>query len=559
MTYTVATYIIEVFKIIGIKRIYGIVGTSILDFVDALYGYKNDIRFVTTRHEQVAVSMADAEYRVACNLGVAVVHAGPGFLNTLISLGIAFKDRVPLILLTGGVHRRLHGTDAMHEVDQVSIAKPVTKCAMRLSSNVKVPEAMIKLLRACLSKPRGPVVLEIPEDLWSEEVRADPKEAVLDLIAPKPQAPRTDDVEEVLEFMVKAKKPAILACGEVALPGVEVILSELSERLGAYIITTGNGRGACDETNPRSVGRVGFGGGSVPADRILEEADVLLVLGDELDDIVTYRYNVLPRGKVLVVTENEVAIKRPLRYTKVIYADPYETTKALLELIRSRSISLRRPLWDETVRKCLAEWNSLIEEALSRKYDRYVNPSKFFKRLYEALPQKHIIVGGQGTHILYTYDFIKIKRPRTFLASINMGAMGYAFPAALGAKLALPDHEVIAVVGDGEFMMTVQDLETAVREDIPVKVVIVNDMAYRVLLLRQMVQKGGRIMGTILRNPSFEELAKAFKAEGVTIDCDDEIDYAIREMLKSDKPYVVDLIISQEDVPPFNFKASLFT
>lgn len=556
MTYTVAAYIIETLKLLGVKRIYGIIGTSILDFIDALYDYRSDIRFVTTRHEQVAVSMADAEYRAACNLGVAAVHGGPGFLNTLISLGIAFKDKIPLFLLTGGVPRRLRGTDAMHEVDQVSLARPVAKCAVRLSSSIEVPEAIIKLLRACFSKPRGPVVLEVSEDLWSEEVHADPKEVAPSSIAPKPQAPSVEDLEEILECLIKAEKPAILACGEVALPGVEVILGELAERLGAYVITTGNGRGACDEASPRSIGRVGFGGGSIPADRAFEEADVLLVLGDELDDIVTYRYNILPKGKVLVVTENKAVMNRPINYAKIVYADPYETVKALLELARSRDVRLRKPLWDEAVGKHLAEWNLLIEEALSRKYDKYVNPSKFFKKLYEALPVKHIIVGGQGVHVLYVYDFIKIRRARTFLASTNMGAMGYAFPAALGAKLALPDHEVIAVVGDGEFMMTIQDLETAVREYIPVKVIVVNDMAYRVLLLRQMVQKGGRVMGTVLQNPSFEELARAFKADGITVDSDDKIDYAIREMLKSDKPYVVDLIISQEDIPPFNFRSS---
>lgn len=557
MTHTVATYIIEVLKTMGVKRVYGIVGTSILDFVDALYDYKNVIRFITTRHEQVAVSMADAEYRAACNLGVAAVHAGPGFLNTLISLGIAYKDKVPLILLTGGIPRKLYGTNAMHEVDQVSIARPVTKCVMRLLSSIEIPEVMRELLRACLSKPRGPVVLEVPEDLWGEEVQAEPKELVLEAIEPKPQAPRIEDAKEILELMVKAEKPAILACGEVALPGVETILSELAERLGAYVITTGNGRGACDEVHPRSIGRVGFGGGSIPADRVLEEADVLLVLGDELDDVVTYRYNILPRGRVIVVTENKAVLTRPLRYDRFVYADPYEVSKALLELARSRNVSARKPLWDDVVRKYLAEWGVLIEEVLSRRYDGYVNPSKFFKRLCEALPQKHIIVGGQGVHILYTYDFIKIRRPRTFLASINMGAMGYAFPAALGAKLALLDHEVIAIVGDGEFMMTVQDLETAVREGISVKVVVVNDMSYRVLLLRQIVQKGGRIVGTTLQNPSFESLAKAFNADGITVNSDDEIDYAIGEMLKSDKPYIVDLIISREDIPPFNFKASI--
>ncbi|MCE4620550.1 MAG: thiamine pyrophosphate-dependent enzyme, partial [Desulfurococcales archaeon] len=164
---------------------------------------------------------------------------------------------------------------------------------------------------------------------------------------------------------------------------------------------------------------------------------------------------------------------------------------------------------------------------------------------------------GQGTHIVYTYDYIRVTKPGRFLAATNLGAMGYAFPAALGAKLAKPESEVIAVVGDGEFMMTVQDLETAVRENIPVKVVVVNDNSYRVLLLRQRLQKGGRIYGTLHSNPSFEALARVFGAEGATVSSDDDVDETLKAMLDSNKPFVVDLQISPEDLPPLNLEGSL--
>lgn len=556
LMHTVSSYIIEVLKLLGVKRIYGIIGTSVLDFMDTLYDYRDSIRLVTTRHEQSAVSMADAEYRAAGGLGAAVVHGGPGFLNTIISLGIAFKDRTPLILLSGGVKRRLYGTDAMHEVNQVGIVKPITKYAARLSKEEELPDTMAKMIQLALSKPRGPVMLEVPEEMWRRPVDANPRDALKGLEA-APAKPSDRDVGDILEYMVKAEKPAILACGEVALPGVEPLLSELAWRTGAYIIVTGNARGSCDEADPRCLGRVGFGGGSLPADKVLEGADFLLVLGDELDDIATYGYNIVPRGDIVVVSESRVVEARPFYYSKLVYADPYETLKALVEYSRSRGVKLSKPSWDSEVDQFKHLWNSSIGEALSRKYVGYVNPSKFFKRLGEKLPDKHLITGGQGVHIVYTYDFIKIRRARRFLAATRLAAMGYAFPAAIGAKLALPDHEVIAVVGDGEFMMTVEELETAVRENIPVKVVVVNDMSYRVLLLRQKIQKRGRIIGTLLGNPSFEALAKAFGADGTTVTDDNEIDKAIDEMLKSDKPYIVDLRISQEDVPPLNIEASI--
>jgi acetolactate synthase-1/2/3 large subunit len=555
MPYNVASYIIEVLYMLGIRRIYGIIGTSILDFIDALYDYREKIRLITTRHEQAAIAMADAEYRVSGNLGVAVVHAGPGFLNTLTSLGVAFKDRVPLLLLSGGVKRRLKGTDAWLEVDQVSISKPLTKQARRVNDPSDVPGAIADLLRLGLAKPRGPVMLEIPEDLWSKPIDAIPNIDLDDIM--RRTVPNSDDVASTLDAISRAEKPAIMVCGEAAEPGIQNVVGELAERFGAYIIVSGNARGACDESTNRCLGRVGFGGGSLPADKVLEEADILLVLGDELDDIATYGYSITPKGDLVVVSENPAVDRRPLYYVARFRADPALFARSLLELARSRGARVSRPAWDDEVAGYIAKWRSLVEEALSRRYEGHANPAKFFKILSERLPEKSVVTGGQGVHVVYTYAFMKFRAPRRFLAATNLGAMGYAFPAALGAKLALPDHEVIAVVGDGDFMMSIQDLETASREKIPVKVVVVNDNSYRVLLMRQKIQKRGRILGTLLDNPSFEILGKIFGGDGATITRDSDIEHVVDEMLASDKPYVVDLIISQDDMPPLNIDASI--
>ncbi len=556
-THTVASFIAEALQSLGARRIYGIIGTSILDFLDTLYEYRGQLRYVSTRHEQVAVSMADAEARLTGVPGVAAVHAGPGFLNTLISLGIAYKDHSPLLLVSGGVRRRLYGTDSWLEVDQQSIASAVTRARARLGEPEKLPETLEHLLRSALSPPRGPVLLEVPEDLWNAPVEGDPSRFTLERLAAPGKEPPAGKVVEVLEYMASSEKPLILACGEANRPGVEEILAELAERLGAYIVVSGNGRGACDELHPRCLGRVGFGGGSIPADRALEESDFLLVLGDELDDITTYGYMVNPGGEVVVVSENPVVDYRPIYFSERIDADPYRFAAALLREARARNLSKRREDWDKAIASYREEWRRMIGESLSRRYEGYANPARFFKALADRLSGKTVVTGGQGTHILYAYNYVPVRRPRSFLAATNLGAMGFAFPAALAAKLAMPDHEVVAVVGDGEFMMTVQDLETAVREGIGVKVVVVNDMSYRVLLLRQRIQKMGRIIGTLHGNPGFEDLARVFGAEGATVSRDEDIPGVVEEMLASDKPFVVDLRISREDLPPLNIDASL--
>ncbi len=556
-THSVASFIAEAVQSLGVRRIYGIIGTSILDFLDTLYEYRGQLRYVSTRHEQVAVSMADAEARLTGIPGVATVHAGPGFLNTLISLGIAYKDHSPLLLVSGGVRRRLYGTDSWLEVDQQSIASAVTRARSRLSEPEKLPETLEHLLRSALRPPKGPALLEVPEDMWDAPVEGDPSRFTLERLAAPGKEPPASKVAEILEYIASSEKPLILACGEANRPGIDEILAELAERLGAYIVVSGNGRGACDELHPRCLGRVGFGGGSIPADRALEDSDFLLVLGDEFDDITTYGYMVNPGGEVVVVSENPVMDYRPVYFSERVDADPYMFASALLREVRARSLSKRLEDWDRTIASYREEWRRMIEESLSRRYEGYANPARFFKALADRLPEKTVVTGGQGTHILYAYNYIPARRPRSFLAATNLGAMGFAFPAALAAKLAMPDHEVVAVVGDGEFMMTVQDLETAVREGIGVKVVVVNDMSYRVLLLRQRIQKMGRVIGTLHGNPGFGDLARVFGAEGATVSSDEDIPSVVEEMLASDKPFVVDLRISREDLPPLNIDASL--
>lgn len=550
-------YIAEFLKAIGVRRVYGIIGTSVVDFVDSLYEYRGELRYVSTRHEQVAVAMADAEYRTTGNLAAALVHAGPGFLNSLLSLGVAYKDRVPLILISGGVRRRLYGTDSWLEVDQQSIAKPLTKAAVRLSSPDEAGEALSQLVRKALTPPKGPVLLEVPEDLWKMSGDFGPLPSGLEELAPTPTRPDKESVERIAESMVKASRPLIYASGESLGENITAILDEIAERLGAYIVTSGNARGACNEGTKRCLGRVGFGGGSLPADKALERADTILVLGDELDDIATYAYTLYPEGDLIVVSENPIVDKRPIYISHRIVASPYHTALHLLENLRKNNVRKENSEWDAEIEGYIRAWENLLNEAVSRKYSGYVNPNLFFKKLGEKLGPDDIVTGGQGTHIVYTYDYIRISKPGRFLAATNLGAMGYAFPAALGAKIANPESQVIAVVGDGEFMMTVQDLETAVREGIPVKVVVVNDDSYRVLYLRQMIQKAGRVYGTLHSNPSFEALARVFGAEGNTVSSDEEIDDAISEMLESDKPYVLDLKISREDMPPLNLDATL--
>jgi len=214
--------------------------------------------------------------------------------------------------------------------------------------------------------------------------------------------------------------------------------------------------------------------------------------------------------------------------------------------------------WFQFIDKKRESWNTLLDGAVAWNQAGYVNASNFFKALDAKLPKDVLITAGQGFHILYTFAFLKIRRYQSFLAATNLGAMGFAFPAALGAKVVQPEREVIAVLGDGEFLMTLQDIETAVREKIGVKVIVVNDSSYRVLLIRQKMQKMGRIFGTVHSNPDMVKLGESFGFTAMAVTENSQVERGIDFILtRTEKPRILELKISQEDMPPFNTESSL--
>jgi len=555
MSTTVAKGMVEGLLRFGVKRVYGIIGTSILDFIDALYDFKDKIRYVTTRHEQVAVSMADTEGRLTEKPGVAVVHTGPGFLNTLISVGNAYKDCSPLVLISGAVAKKLSGLDSLHEVNQRSIIAPITKAQYRIDD----PENAVKILadafNTAATPQQGPVFIEVTGDVWNKS--ADYNFDMCKYLFKEPPIPKDEDVEKVIKYVEKSERPIIVAGGGINNINSSKKLLELISYLNIPIVTTGSGRGVISELHPNNLGRVGFGGGSIIADKTLENSDLVITLGCGLSDITTYSYTLMPKGDIILINLDEKTEKKPIRYSEWFYCDANMFLKKLVEKIKK--LNLRRDYkdWWAEIDKWGKRWNIMLEGALKRKYEGKANPSKFFKELNEHINENTIITAGQGMHILYTYAFLKIRGPKSFLAATNLGAMGFAFPAALGAKIVHPDKEVISIVGDGEFMMTTQDLETAIRENIPVKTIVVNDFSYRVLYYRQKLQKAGRLYGTLLKNPDFVKLAESFGAQGVRVDNDAEAKTAIEEMLQEDKPVIIDLIIDPNDMPPFNLEASL--
>ncbi|MEW6553479.1 MAG: thiamine pyrophosphate-binding protein [Actinomycetota bacterium] len=549
-----AQVLIEGIKAMGAERIYGVIGTSNISFVDALYDYQDRIRYVSCRHEQVAASMADVEGRLTGVPGIVLTHSGPGTLNALISVGNAYKDCSPMIVLSGAVKRKLKGSDGMLEADHAGIFAPLCKGVFRVEEAERASAAFSKAYTLAVSGARGPVLIEVPEDVWGEEVQGPPPDFRLSAEYRPPL--HVEDVWKALAMIKEAHRPLLLSGGGVAYSRSSELMLRFAEALWAPVITTGNGRGTIPEDHPLCLGRAGFGGGNTAADTALGQADVVLGLGCTISDMTSYEYTLPMEGEVILVNiDLEAMLTSRFRAGYMVEADVRDFLVEALGAVKDYRPPPRDEWWEllEPKRK---EWNGQVEAAIAS--DKVpLSPGRVVHELGRLLPGEHVVTVGAGTHLLYPMAFLPCRRPLSFLAATNFGAMGFGFPAALAAKLVHPEKEVVAVLGDGDFMMTMQDLETACREGIKVCVLVINDNMYRVLNIRQKVQCGGRVIGTCHGNPDFAALARSFGAAGFRLERVGDISVVLGEALAAPGVAVVDVIIDPDDLPPLNLEATL--
>ncbi len=536
----------------GAERVYGIIGTSNIGFVDALFEVKDRLRYISCRHEQVAASMADAEGRLTGRPGVAMVHSGPGALNAMISAGNAYKDCSPFIIITGAVKRKLAASDGMLELDHRRLFAPLCKGTFRIGATIEVPAVFAEAYRAAISGARGPVLIEVPEDVWVEAAEVDLDSMVLEAEAPPPL--KEDDVRAAIDMLSAAKLPLVLAGGGIAYAGASSELVKFAERLGVPVATTGNGRGVISETHPLSLGRAGFGGGNLIADKALERADALLCVGCGISDMTTYEFT-LPLGmdNIMVASiSGYMAPQAPPARVSLCDAAEFLTAANTMQVDKSGTAEA----WTETLADARATWAMMLDGALARPGD-LPSGARLARGLAASLPADAVVCVGAGTHLLYAMDFMPCTEPLTFMSTVNFGSMGFGFAANLAAKAIDPERASIAMLGDGDFAMTLQDLETAVREGLGVKVFVMNDSQYRVLNIRQKLSFAGRVHGTEHGNPDFAELARSFGAAGYRLDREELIEEVLDSALAEEGPVVIDVIVDPEDLPPLNLEATL--
>lgn len=509
-----------------VQCVFGIPGEETLDLNDALAA--SDIAFIPVRHEQGAAFMANVWGRLTQEAGVCLSTLGPGATNLLTGVADANLDRAPLVALSGQASRERMHKESHQYIDVVSLFRAVTKWNGRIQRADVIPEMVRKAFRLATSEKKGACHLELPEDVGAEEV--DPSLRPLQRRWHPRAAPNPKEVERALAVLKAADYPLILAGNGVARGGAWTALRAFAERVGVPVATTFMGKGAMDPESELSLGAVG-----------LQAHDYVLCGCDRADAILTVGYDPVEYGP-----QNW----NPDRDKRIVHVDfthsetdaYYETE---VEVVGDVAVALEALTARADFRKDRAYTRRLrgwIQEALARgsASDAYpLKPQRVVHDLRRVLDPEDVLLSDVGAHKLWIARLFRTWRPHTCLISNGFASMGIALPGALAAKRALPDQKVLAAVGDGGFLMNVQELETATRLDLPIVVLVWRDGEYGVISWNQQV-RFGRTAGTAFDNPDIPRLAEAFGCVGYEVTGADQLVPTLEEALAADVPAVVD-------------------
>jgi acetolactate synthase-1/2/3 large subunit len=544
MRYSGAKIFLEALKKEGVTKVFGYPGGAVLPIFDELYKEKG-LSVYLVRHEQNATFAADGYARASGKPGTVLVTSGPGATNTVTGIANAYMDSIPIVVFTGQVSTSLVGSDAFQEVDTTGITRPITKWN-RMVKRVEDLAWTIKAGYYIASTGRpGPVVIDLPKDIQVMETEFDYPDKV-ELRSYKPQYKGHPlQIKKAVEAIKKSKRPVIYAGGGVIHSNASKELIELAEKLQAPITTTLMGLGAVPSGHPLYLGMLGMHG-TVYANYAVSHCDLLIAVGARFDDRVT--------GKVETFAPNAVKIH--------IDIDPSSISKNVIVDIPivGDVKEVLRDILPHVSKLDTEEWLEQIEEWKKEHPLRYKNSDDVIKPQYlievvsDILGAKESIVTADvGQHQMWVAQYFKFKKPRSFMTSGGLGSMGYAFPAAIGAKIARPDATVVAFVGDGSFQMTLQELASVSEYNVPVKVVIVNNFYLGMVRQWQDLFYDKRYSSVFLAAnektyiPDFVKLAEAYNVKSLRVEKPSELKSAVKEMLDHDGPFVLDVWVEKEE------------
>ena len=542
---TGAQAVVDCLRREGIDHVFGIPGTMNLPILDVLRATP-EIRFILTRHEQGAAFMAYGYARSAHRAAVVTATEGPGVTNLVTGIGAAYKGYVPVISISGAQELFMREKDASQDIDQVTLCKPITKWAYSIPSVGKVQEAVRRAFRTALAEPLGPVHLDASRDILLEKVESEP-------IAPEAYRPGAiaccapAELDRAAQAIGKAKRPVLLVGGGVLRENALPALRRLAEATGIPVATLQFHPDAYPTSYPLSLGPLGRNGFS-SANNALPQADVIVAVGAHIDKFSTDFKHGLIKKEAKLIHHSPVGTD-----IGVVYPVAQAIAGSTLSFIEGLAGRLKQKWNWFDVAKARADWVSERNALLD--YDtKPILPPVVAHAMREALPKDGIMIADAGNAGKHARVFMDTYQPDTYMYSDDWGSVGGAFPIAMGAKLARPAQPVMAAVGDMGMMCNIGELETAVREKIPVVCVVFNDRGLGNERAFQKELYGGRYFAVDYGDVDFGTLAKAFGAHGERVTQPDGVLPAIRRALASGLPAVVDVVIHPDSHAPVVFK-----
>jgi acetolactate synthase-1/2/3 large subunit len=527
----------------GADLIYGYPGGAIMPVYDELYKFQEHINHVLVRHEQGAAHAAQGFARVSGQVGVCMATSGPGATNLVTGIADAMIDSTPLVCITGQVPSHLLGSDAFQETDIIGISTPVTKWSYQITSVEEIPEIIAKAFYIARSGRPGPVLVDITKD--AQFGTSDFSYSPCTKIRSYKPIPVTEesDLKQAAKMINAAKNPLIVW-------GQGVILGEAEEEFRAFVEKSGVpaawtilGVSAIETSHPLNVGMVGMHGNYAP-NLLTNECDLLLAIGMRFDDRVTGDLSTYAKQAKIIHFEIDPAeVNKNVEVDVAVMGSVKHTLKAILPHLETKTY----PNW-------LKRFKELDTIEFNKVIDDEINPTKSGLTMGEVIKTINANSGGEavivtdvGQHQMIACRYAKFSQSKSNITSGGLGTMGFALPAALGAKMGAPEREVVAVIGDGGFQMNIQELGTIFQTQAAVKIVILNNDFLGMVRQWQQLFFDKRYASTEMVNPDFVKIAEGYFIEAKRVTKRDEMTAAVAEMMKSNKPYLLEVCVEKEN------------
>ncbi|MCF0042467.1 biosynthetic-type acetolactate synthase large subunit [Dyadobacter fanqingshengii] len=529
----------------GVETIFGYPGGAIMPVYDAIYDYQDQVNHILVRHEQGAAHAAEGFARITGEVGVCLVTSGPGATNLVTGIADAIIDSTPMVCIVGQVASHLLGTDAFQETDVMGVTIPITKWNYQITNADEVPEIIAKAFYIAKSGRPGPVLIDITKDAQQKLMtRPFVHKKCEKLVSYHPRlSPKEEQVAAAAKLINNAKRPFVFFGHGVQIANAEAELIQFLEKTDIPAASTLLGLSSVSVDHPNYVGWLGMHG-NYGTNVLTNQCDVIIAIGMRFDDRVTgdlSRY--AKQAKVVHIEIDPAEIDKIVKADAPVVGDAKRALEMLLPLVKENNHEAWRA---EFKRYDAIEDQKITQPELAPTTEK-IKMAEVIRTLSNKTKGEAVIVADVGQHQMMTARYYQFKKPNSFITSGGLGTMGFALPASFGAKVGAPDREVVAIIGDGCFQMTIQELGTIAQSGLPVKIIILNNNFLGMVRQWQQLFHQKRYSFVELQNPDFITIAKGFGIDGHTCDARENLNDSLDKMLASDKPYLLEVLVEKEE------------